>query len=632
MVKLVSLHYRRGEHKKIEILLGRFEIPDSEEFETQKSILALKSLVRRFATEQHEKARKKKDRKILFKAEKLYQTYLVHFFGEQISDLSTPKEEIEIRMYLGEVQFDLKKYASASAQYQTVFESGDPRYSQEAGLLWTVSLNELLKKEYLLRKNQLNQKSSLSDLERKWVFVSRQVGEKISNTQKKRYFLLRSSQILAGYKETDEEAISEIKKLIKKYPSSSEAVTAAILYMQIYGDRIKAVKEEKDDFLEVATQFSKAIDDIQGNQELLAYSAKNNRGLSKLIEKNRLDVKIGQIEVYEKNKESEKAGEQYEDLARKSQNPKTRLKGYQGAIRSFLDGNYFELADKSAFSWLTTFPKNRNAQNASMEVASQLFVQQMYQKSAERFFEIGKLTGNRVAFLTSAAILEATEKYSNAKSVLSELVRQFPGSKKNSEIYYRIAGLSIQEKRTAEIIQDSERCGDERNIFGVKCLLRLGTWYMKRGELSKAKTSFQKLLKSSRGFRTRAANERSLAYYYIANVFSKQTTLSVMKLPEEKLKASINERTRFIQSLQKLHQKAIQTGGLGAVYSLNHLAEEQIRFADEIDRIAPLKSFNEKQKRSFQKTLSSFSTPLRKKAKNLWRTAKKINPKEPVID
>lgn len=141
-VKLFELSLKQGRNTEA---IGRIKsaklFPDGEA-DTVIAYKNLKALVRRTATENHEKYRKSSARTNLQNAEAFYALYLDRFFED---DQSTSERE-EVRMYLADVKRELGKSEESAQIYKQVLKSGDQRYAKQAGSLWTASLADAIKK------------------------------------------------------------------------------------------------------------------------------------------------------------------------------------------------------------------------------------------------------------------------------------------------------------------------------------------------------------------------------------------------------------------------------------------------------------------------------------------------------
>ena len=118
-VKLVDLDLRRGHYKEALSRLNGVQLPKQGEGqaagEIQTAAQNLRAMIRRTATEHHERFRKTGDRAQLDIAESYYTAYLNVFLSQADWRHETP----EIQMYLAEVKREQGKAKEASELYRT---------------------------------------------------------------------------------------------------------------------------------------------------------------------------------------------------------------------------------------------------------------------------------------------------------------------------------------------------------------------------------------------------------------------------------------------------------------------------------------------------------------------------------
>src|SRR5690606_10905324 len=136
-----ELDLKREKYNEALARVKKVRLPSGGSNETKIAAQNLKAMVRKTATENHERFRKNNSRASLAVAEAFYSVYLERFLG----DSKYKKEVPELRMYLAEVKRELGKAREASDLYRQVIESRDKRYAKEAGSLWTASLAESIR-------------------------------------------------------------------------------------------------------------------------------------------------------------------------------------------------------------------------------------------------------------------------------------------------------------------------------------------------------------------------------------------------------------------------------------------------------------------------------------------------------
>ena len=207
LVKLVDLDLRRSHYSEALVRLKDAKLYDGGDTETQVAAQNLRAMIRRTATENHEKYRKSAVRSELEIAESFYSAYLKYFVSKE-----DPRGELpEIEMYLAEVKREMGKAREASELYRHVLASKDKRYVKEAGALWTASLAEAIKKPEANNKAVSGLKpGEPSELEKQYVEAADRLQEALEDTPEAREASLRAAQVLAGYKGTQKDSIKRI--------------------------------------------------------------------------------------------------------------------------------------------------------------------------------------------------------------------------------------------------------------------------------------------------------------------------------------------------------------------------------------------------------------------------------------
>jgi tetratricopeptide (TPR) repeat protein len=338
LVKLVDLDLRQKKFKEALARVQNLKIPSSKENETLVALQNLRAMIRRTATENHELYRKKKIKQALEVAEAYYTSYLTQFLVLEDVRNETP----EIQMYLAETKAELGKSKEASALYKKVLESKDKRYAKEAGVLWTASLAETIKKA----QGQIKFKQPMpSELEREFIDASDQLVENLPETKEAKEAALKSAQVLAGYKDTEKEAIKRTKKIIEQWPTSPQATVAARLLLQIYSDQ--------GDFESLRA----TVQELRENKTLMASDGK----LKAYMGDAELKLRIHKIGQFEKGKDFASAAKNYESLAAETPQQDLSEKAFANAVSAYGKAGDAASAARVSQAWLKRFPKSKQA-------------------------------------------------------------------------------------------------------------------------------------------------------------------------------------------------------------------------------------------------------------------------------
>jgi len=346
--RLAELDLKQGDFHTAIAHVDPIRVPPellSGEVESETSIAArnLKALIRKTATEQHQNARKMeekqgegKGREAFNRAERFYQLYLDRF----LVSARSAKESQEIRMYLAEVKREQGKAREASELYEKMIRAGDSQLSREASTLWLRALAEGLKAEQ--KRSESNIKSTAlkegrpTAAEEEFISASEKVLKLLPESREAREGLLQKVQILADYRQTQDQALAGINDLLKRYPSSVEAHRAARLWIQILEDRLPStaseleVSEEGEDLMEVMNRLRK-IPELWSTDVAQKGVLKAKFGL--LDEK----FQLGRVARSEKESDFRAAAEGYERFARNQKvGSDEAAQAFSSAVASYL--------------------------------------------------------------------------------------------------------------------------------------------------------------------------------------------------------------------------------------------------------------------------------------------------------
>ena len=344
-VKLVDLDLRRGNFAQALGRINGVKLFASSDGETQTSWQNLRAMIRRTATESHEKYRKASDRKALEVAEKFYEAYL-----DPILALSDPRKEApEIQMYLADVKRERGLSKEASKLYRQVVDSVDKRYSKEAAALWTASLADAIRKESQSDKAGGSPRLEASSLEKEFVQAADDLGKSLKGSNEAREARLKAAQVLAAYPESQKSALKRIRGLLEESPRSPQAVTAARLWLQIFADRLsvsekkeKAGKEARDS----AEDLQDAVKDIREFPEVLAFDVEHGNKLKSALAEQDARLKVLAIQFEEKDQNYKTAAKLYEKFAEEAQDKDSISKAYENAVASWLRAGDMVNADR----------------------------------------------------------------------------------------------------------------------------------------------------------------------------------------------------------------------------------------------------------------------------------------------
>lgn len=594
LVKLVDLDLRRGRYKEA---LSRLKgVKGRPEEDVGAAYQNLRAMIRRTGTENHDKFRKKNDRLALEIAESYYSSYLNVFLKQDDPRHETP----EIQMYLADALRELGKSAEASALYRKVVDSKDQRYSKEAGLLWTASLSEAIKKTG-------NSQKELSDLEKEFVSASDSLSENLGDTTEGREAALRAAQVLAGYDSTRSEAMSRINDMIRKWPKTPQAVTAARLKIQLLG------RPDADH----AKELKSLIQEYRENLALMQADQEYDKGaLKSLIIETQTRLQVLAISENEKQKDFAGAAHGYEDFARDSSQVDLAEKAYRNAINNYIKAEDVESIDRVSTAWLKRFPNSIQASESLRVAATQLLIEGSFEASA-KIFEKAGLSGKEPDSLeTAGRIYEANQSIFLAEKSWAKYLENFSTGRHRPWIALSLGKLYANSGREGEAAKMYRLCMSSSSDLYAECGIQLGDLYLKSKNFDEAKKTFEQV--SRVNGKGPFSPYIGYARFKLAYQLESSAHFPPLELPDVKLKKALDSRLEFLAPLSRAYLSVVDAGGPWSVSALDRLAQWAYQFADEVDQIQVPSNASEAAIEKFKKNLTAISAPLRSKAAYTW--------------
>lgn len=622
-VKLFDLDLRRGKLKEaIARVSGKDALIDSgSETETQTAYQNLKAMVRRTATENHERYRKKKESAALEIAELYYSSYLRLFLEKKDARNEAP----EIKMYLAEVKRDLGKSEEATELYRSVVQSSDKRYSKEAGALWTASLADLIQKQ------GKNTQGELSPLEKEFLDAADELSHALESSNESKEASLRAAQVLAGYPKHQDEAIKRSKKIIEKDPSSVQAPIAARLWLQILSDRLPS-KVDKETVIDERKleDLKEAIEDIQKQQALLANDSKKGQGkLSAQIADIQSRIKVFSIARFEKEQNDVEAAKAYEEFARMSSQPEATEKALANALTNYLKSDDWENADRVANDWAKRFPKSKKIDETLRTATTQAFIQGQFETAAKLFDRLGSAHGDLGSIESGAKLYEAVREYAKSQVLYLMLVSKAKDSEARGRYELELARVLMAQSKDKDASKQLKSCLKESVRASAECGAELADLEMRLGQIAEARqalldvTHLQGAVHAKKG--KLPSHESSpfvgYAYFKLAQMLERGTEFSKLELGEVKLAKAVGERLAFFKKLNAACLEAVKAGGPWGVAALNMLANWSYSFASEMDALPESGALEPGRLEAMKKSVAQVSAPLKKKAQETWLEA-----------
>jgi tetratricopeptide (TPR) repeat protein len=604
LVKLVDLDLRRGRRTEALARLEGARIPKSGDQETQIALQNLRAMVRRTATEAHEKYRRDSSRVDLTTADSFYSSYLNRFLAQ-----SDPKKESpEIQMYLAEVKRELGQSDEASQLYRKVLDSGDTRYAKEAGALWTASLSEAIKKA----PPNLGEKSTEpSKLERDFIDAADEMQDSLSELPEGQEAALKAAQVLAGYPKTQGDAIKRARKLVEKSPRSPQAVTAARLWVQLLSDRLPDPKAK--------AELSELVTDFRANTALMAADAEASSKLKSQLHEVDQGIRVGAIATAEKEKDFKKAALGYEQFALESKNRDAGEKAFASAVAAYVKAGDFDGADGVLSQWSKRYPDSKRAQDSMRSAATLALIQGRFDRAADMFTRLGKSGRNPESLETAARILQGTGDITRARGLWNLYLAVYPKGGSRGPVHLLLAQSAESDSDLEGAEKNYRACVQLGGDLSSECGARLGDLLIKtKNDRAGAKKAFEAVgSQKGKGLSPYVGYAR----YRLAEMMETEASFETLSLPESQLKKAVDQRMAFLEPLTKAYQSVVETGGPWGVAALDRLANWVLRFTNDLEGIAPPEGASAKTLEQFQKGISSIAEPLRRKSIETWLKA-----------
>jgi len=649
-VKLIDLDLRQKKHAAVIARANQLDIRrgfESEDAETQVSAQNVKAMIRRTATEHHDRFRKKSDRGDLTTAEAYYSAYLGGFLAKLSSGEDSEKialETSEIKMYLAEVKRELGKSQEASALYRQVIESKDKRYAKEAGALWTASLAEAIKKS---SQSQVKF-SSPSQLESDFVAAADQLQEALGDTPEGRDAAVRAAQVQAGYKDTQNDAIDRCRKIIKNRPHSPQAVTAARLWLQIESDRYTQSANKDDDDLR------ETMEKIRANPELM--SADGAFGQNKLrtaLADEDVRLKIKSITQSETSENYKDAAMGYEQLAQSNSNRELSEKAFQNAVNTYSKAGDAVNAERVLFLWHRKYPapvagtKGDRILDSGRALATHYLIVGDFETAIRLFERFGRELKDAASLETAAKLSEGVADRPRANRLWSEYIERYrdPSPESRNWIILKQLAMSLEAAgEDSQALKVYQQCLNGPADLAAESAARLGDFFIRNKDIAQAKTYYRRVAgnapekKTAPGKGAKVAkapkqkpaakgqSEKSgsgpytgpyvgYARYRLAEIQERELTanMEVLALPEAQLKKALAQRLSQMESLNQIYGFVQEAGGPWAVAAVDRFTTWAEKFAQEIDQIAPPEKASPESAQKFKAQLKTISDPIRAK-------------------
>jgi tetratricopeptide (TPR) repeat protein len=626
-VKLVDLDLRRGRTAQALERIKGVKLYASSEGETDTAWQNLRAMIRRTATESHEKYRKESDRKALETADQFYQAYL-----DPILVLADPRKETpEIQMYLADVKRERGLSKEASALYRKVVDSADKRYAKEAAALWTASLADAIRKESQNEKatGSTVVRSDATALEQEFVQAADDLNDALKDTVEARESRLKAAQVLAAYPNSQKTALKRIRGLMSEYPRSGQAITAARLWIQIYADRITAgEKKEKagKDSRNGAEDLRDAIQEIRGYTEVVAFDQEHGGKLKSAIAEQEGRLKVLDIAFREKDQDYKGAAKLYEKYAEDSQDKEAMSKAYENAVASWLRINDLESADRVVQAWQKKVPDSKVAAQAMRNSATLLFIQGKFEGSAGVLERLGSFSKDpdalELAIRITAAISQ--DNSDSLNSLVNKFVQTFPQSPARSRVLLLLARRQESQQLDALAAQSYKQClavaGSEEE---GECALRLGQLYQRLGNHEESRTALKKAATiASKGT---GAFFSLWARLELARLADSEVVSP--KLTRDGLAKDLPKRLQAFEAVQKAYAPVLEAGGGFSVPASRRLGQVALELAAEMEAIAS----SDPKAAKIVETLRSTAAQFFKQSKQKAQEGEWISPELPKL-
>jgi tetratricopeptide (TPR) repeat protein len=610
--KLVDLDLRRGKYRDALSRLKGMKFFSEGDVDTQTAAQNLRAMVRRTATEHHEAFRKNGNRGALAISEEFYSAYLNTILVQDDPRKETP----EIQMYLADVKREIGKSKEASELYRKVLDSGDKRYAKEAGTLWTASLSDAIKKA---SAGGARNSSEPSALEREFVEAADDMSSALGDAPEGREAALRAAQVLAGYRSTQKEAAGRIEKIVKRWPSTTQALTAARLWIQMLSDRLPQGNAAKVADSDAGEDLLDAIKELRSNDELMAADQKLGQGKLRLT-MTELDarLRVGTIAAQERDQDFDAAAKGYEEFARTATSRELAEKAYANAVGAYGKAGDAEAVDRVVQAWLKRYPDGKRPIEVVRSAATSALIQGRFSQAAALFERLGSRGTDPESLETAARLYEGDGSTSKSRAVRDQYLDLYKRSPRRFNVALDVARDLDRQGQDSSAATFYKYCMAGPVQFEAECGARLGDLFLKGSDEDNARQMYRRVaaLKAGKG-----SPFVSYARYRLADLMEQGTRFEKLSLPDTQLKRGLQQRLEFLEPLSRAYTASVESGGPWAIASLDRLASWALRFAADVDQIQPPSNATPANVAAFRKGLSEVSGPLRKKAYETWTDA-----------
>lgn len=610
-VKLFDMDIKRGQFNSALKRINSNEIPTSGDDDTEAAVNQLKSTIRRVAVERHDEFRKTQNRTALATANDYYGFYLNVFLSNSDSKGETP----EIRMYLAEVKRELGESAVAAQLYREVLKSKDDRFAKQAAALWMASLGDAIKK-YSSKKDKTDPET-YNAIEKEFLEASSDVAKRFGTQPEGLEARLSAAQVLAGSSKRRSETEERISDLIEVAPGSSQALTAARLWLQMYADRLPKKSDEIKDAPETS-DLRRLIEDLKKNSALMdADKSIGKNQLAQLIDTQEDRIRIGTIAGQEKSKDFASAGRGYEDFAKRQTDRGVVEKAYSNAVGAYVKVGDYDSAVRVISTWANKYRDSKAALESLRDTATNAIILGHFEKAAVLFRILGKRSDPN-ALEAAGRLFEGTGNLAEASNDFKSYLTLYKTGDRGL-IALSLAQWFEYAKNDPQAIKYYKVCYEENSSTSAECGVRLSDLYARIENPNLSNTYLRKV--ADRAKMKDPSPWVGLARYKIAEAFERSKTFAPLRLPDDKLKQGLEARLKFLDQISKSYNTVVEASGPWAVAALDRLAQWVVHFADDVDAIEAPKGADPKAIEGFRKSLKSVSDPLRQKAVDTWKTA-----------
>ncbi len=610
-VKLFEIDLKRRQFASALKRVSGVPIPRGGDEDTKTSARNLRAQIRKTAVDEHDDFRKSQDKSSLAVAENYYTFYLNQFLAKDDDRKETP----EVQMYLAEVKREMGKSQDAAVLYRQVIRSKDDRYAKQAAAFWMASLGESIKKLKATGNTE-----ELAKYQKDYIEASDYVADAFGDKPEGLQAKLNLAQVLAGSKDTQSTAEDRIKDLIKDAPKSSQAHTAAKLWVQLYADQLPKKPEELQKSSQ-AKDLMEVIEKIRKNSDLMDYDSKTGKKeLAGQMESLETKIKIGVIASQEKSKDYASAARGYEEFAKNESKQDVAEKAYVSAVGSYVKAMDYDSVIRVSSDWLKRFKGSKEPLEQIRLAATHAIIMGQFSKAAELFRILGR-RGDSSALEVAGRLYEGTGNLTEASSDFKFYLDGYKESKDRGQIALSLAQWYDYSKNEALAVKYYKLCFSEKNETSAECGSRLSDLYAKLENNEQADSMLRQVAQMGKGKQGDPSPWVGYARYRIAERLERDKKFNPLSLPDDRLKRGLEERVKFLDQLNKSYQTVVEASGPWAVAALDRLANWVVGFADDVDSIKPPVGSSPQAVEGFKKSLKTVSDPLRVKAYDTWKTA-----------